>query len=136
MSRAARVAGLAIFGLAVSCGGELISGPAAPPPAPLQLQVDGTSCEGAVFYTVGGIGTGPDGQLADFPYAIGFQAASGDAVTLRACNTCVLACPTLPCDVTIRTTIVWQGRVLATSESTGPADPSCLPETAVAATIP
>jgi hypothetical protein len=137
VTRAVCVAAIVLAGLAVGCGGGLDSGPYVPPAPPLLLEVGGTSCEGVAYYTVGPQTNEPDGQIADFPWSKGFQAHSGDTVTLRACNTCVLAtCPILPCDVTISVRILWMGTVLATASSTDKPDPGCLPNVEVTATIP
>ena len=119
-----------------ACDPKIHSNVVNPPPKPLQIQAGGTSCEGDIVYTVGDLSNGPDGDPFDFPASIGFDARSGDAVTVTACNTCVLACPIPPCDVTITANIVWNGKLLATGSSTGLPDTTCLPSVTVTATIP
>jgi hypothetical protein len=128
---------VALAAILAGCDPEVHTNIVNPPAKPLQLQAGGTSCEGYVVYSVGSVSNAPDGDPFDFPVSIGVDAHSGDAVTMTACNTCVLAgCPILPCDVTIDAAIVWKGKTLATGTSTSPPDTTCLPSVTLTATIP
>jgi hypothetical protein len=133
--RPLRVA-VALAAILAGCDPEVHTNIVNPPVKPLQLQAGGTSCEGYVVYTVGSATNGPDGDPYDFPVSVGLDAQSGDAVSVTACNTCVLACPIPPCDVTITANVVWKGKLLATGSSASLPDTTCLPSVTVTATIP
>jgi len=73
-----------------------------------------------------------NGDHENFPWSMTFTARSGDAVSLRACNEC-----DAEDDVTITTTIRWQGSVLATQTHSGePRVQQCKPQSAVSVTLP
>jgi hypothetical protein len=121
-----------------SCGGSDASTMVTNPEAgKVRIAVTGTTCTGNVLYEVGGAGNGPFGSDVSFPWTVSIDADPGDAVSLLACNTCVVAgCPSPPCDVTITTSIYWEGSLLTQNTGVGPADVTCTPSASTSTTIP
>ena len=96
----------------------------------VRLEVTGSSCEGNVRWEVGDNDNG-GGDDHDFPWSMTVTAASGDHVSLRACNECPRN------DVTITTSIFWRGELLETDTSSGDGRrDQCRPSADVAITLP
>jgi|SoiMethySBSTD1v2_1073268.scaffolds.fasta_scaffold24386_4 hypothetical protein len=105
------------------------------PPNPeagrVRLEVTGTSCSGVVRWDVAGSDNGILGDAHTFPWTFSMDAQSGDAVALQACNDCDMSG-----DVTITTSIFWEGTLIDSDTRTGPAGVLCSPSSQVQATIP